>query len=236
MQMRCLSAPEAGLSSARCAVFGSLGFGGRPCGGVPRAMFRIPWNTSKAGRNSTQRRPPLAAQALCLEEMTGKPVRLGAIYHHLASAPRVESGCTATTGCRHNHRCSCPAPVQRSPPPVNDKRCDMFTEKSASPKPGGCNNGPIAGFAVRTGLVFLTHHAPAERRRAVVDTAKLRDYCLNMHHPRGRHKARVFLTALGLAAADAEYVRESLLRAASAERAVLTETDEYGAFTSSISR
>lgn len=65
--------------------------------------------------------------------------------------------------------------------------------------------------------------------RAVVDTAKLRDYCLNMHHPRGRHKARVFLAALGLAAADAEYVRESLLRAASAEEAVLTETDEYGA-------
>jgi hypothetical protein len=49
-----------------------------------------------------------------------------------------------------------------------------------------------------------------------------------MHHPRGRHKARVFLAALGLAASDAEYVREALLRAAATEEAILTETDEYG--------
>jgi hypothetical protein len=27
---------------------------------------------------------------------------------------------------------------------------------------------------------------------AVVDSAKLREYCLNPHHARGRHKARVF--------------------------------------------
>lgn len=49
-----------------------------------------------------------------------------------------------------------------------------------------------------------------------------------MQHPRGRHKARVFLAALGFGAADAEYVRETLLRAAATEEAVLTETDEYG--------
>ncbi len=36
--------------------------------------------------------------------------------------------------------------------------------------------------------------------RAVVDIAKLRDYCLNPAHPRGRHKARVFAAALGLTA------------------------------------
>ncbi len=40
--------------------------------------------------------------------------------------------------------------------------------------------------------------------RAVVDIAKLRDYCLNFEHPRGRHKARVFAAALGLTTADAE--------------------------------
>jgi hypothetical protein len=33
--------------------------------------------------------------------------------------------------------------------------------------------------------------------QALVDLAKLRDYCLNPAHPRGRHKARVFATALG---------------------------------------
>lgn len=71
-------------------------------------------------------------------------------------------------------------------------------------------------------------HLP-NAERTVVDTVKLRGYCLNVHHPRGRHKARVFLAALGLAVTDAEYVREALLRAAATEEAVLTETDEYGA-------
>jgi hypothetical protein len=34
---------------------------------------------------------------------------------------------------------------------------------------------------------------------AIVEISKLRDYCLDPHHPRGRYKARVFLSALGLA-------------------------------------
>jgi len=33
---------------------------------------------------------------------------------------------------------------------------------------------------------------------AIVDIVKLRDYALSQHHPRGRHKARVFLSALDL--------------------------------------
>jgi hypothetical protein len=32
---------------------------------------------------------------------------------------------------------------------------------------------------------------------AIVDIAKLRDYCLDSRHPRGRHKARVFAATLG---------------------------------------
>jgi hypothetical protein len=39
---------------------------------------------------------------------------------------------------------------------------------------------------------------------AIVDIRKLKDYCLNPHHWRGRHKARVFWTALGIGRADAE--------------------------------
>ena len=39
--------------------------------------------------------------------------------------------------------------------------------------------------------------------RAVVDIEKLRDYCLSAQHPEGRHKARVFLSVLGMASADA---------------------------------
>ena len=38
----------------------------------------------------------------------------------------------------------------------------------------------------------------------------------------------MFLAALGLAATDAEYVREALLRAAVTEESVLTDVDEYG--------
>jgi len=32
---------------------------------------------------------------------------------------------------------------------------------------------------------------------AIVDPEKLTGYCLNPEHPRGKHKARVFATALG---------------------------------------
>lgn len=64
--------------------------------------------------------------------------------------------------------------------------------------------------------------------RAVVDVAKLRDYCLNPNHPRGRHKARVFLSALGLTAAHAQQLRDALLAAARTGEAVEGEHDAYG--------
>ena len=41
--------------------------------------------------------------------------------------------------------------------------------------------------------------------RAVVDIAKLTDYCLNPQHEDGKHKARVFASALGLGREDAEW-------------------------------
>jgi hypothetical protein len=50
--------------------------------------------------------------------------------------------------------------------------------------------------------------------RALVDVGKLQDYCLNNQHPRGRHKARVFASALGFTDADADVLRQALLRAA----------------------
>jgi hypothetical protein len=63
---------------------------------------------------------------------------------------------------------------------------------------------------------------------AIVDTVKLHDYCLNPLHPRGRHKARVFASALGLTRADAEFLREELLRAAREADAAMDDFDEYG--------
>ena len=64
--------------------------------------------------------------------------------------------------------------------------------------------------------------------RAVVEIEKLRDYCLNINHPRGRHKARVFVTALGIKADDAEELKQAILSAALAAEATPTEHDEYG--------
>ncbi len=62
----------------------------------------------------------------------------------------------------------------------------------------------------------------------MVSAEKLRDYCLSPEHPRGRHKARVFASALGMTAGDAEELRDALLFAARAHEAVAGEQDEYG--------
>jgi hypothetical protein len=64
----------------------------------------------------------------------------------------------------------------------------------------------------------------------VVELSKLRDYCLSDTHPRGRHKARVFRSRLGLTAADSETLRHALLDAARARLNELqpTEADEFG--------
>jgi hypothetical protein len=51
---------------------------------------------------------------------------------------------------------------------------------------------------------------------AIVDIRKLRKYCLNAQHPRGRHKTRVF-ASVGILEADAEKLRTALLAAACTE-------------------
>ena len=64
--------------------------------------------------------------------------------------------------------------------------------------------------------------------RAIVDVRKLRNYCLNMEHPRGQHKARVFKSALGWTADQAEDVRHRLLEAVLSEDASFLRADDYG--------
>jgi len=39
---------------------------------------------------------------------------------------------------------------------------------------------------------------------AIIKRGKLTGYCLNPEHPRGKHKARVFATALGFTAENAD--------------------------------
>lgn len=65
-------------------------------------------------------------------------------------------------------------------------------------------------------------------QRAVVDLVKLRDYCLNPSHPRGRHKARVFRDTLGLIAEDAEWLQQRVLKDIQNHPAKRLETDSFG--------
>lgn len=64
--------------------------------------------------------------------------------------------------------------------------------------------------------------------RAIVDIRKLADYCLDPDHPRGRHKARVFKTALGIQQKDAGWLRSALLEAARSTEATELVSDSYG--------
>jgi Domain of unknown function (DUF6883) len=64
--------------------------------------------------------------------------------------------------------------------------------------------------------------------RAVVDIRKIRDYCLNPEHRRGRHKARVFAAALGLTSERSEELRNALVAAARDGEAMATGRDQYG--------
>ena len=61
----------------------------------------------------------------------------------------------------------------------------------------------------------------------IVDIQKLRAYCLNPHHTRGRHKARVF-ASVGIREAYAEELRTALLQAATNVEARLGMPKQYG--------
>jgi hypothetical protein len=64
--------------------------------------------------------------------------------------------------------------------------------------------------------------------RAVVDIAKLLDYCLNPAHPEGKHKSRVFRSALGFTSNDAEQLRRMISDAILINEAVEQPASEYG--------
>jgi len=50
-------------------------------------------------------------------------------------------------------------------------------------------------------------------RDATIPTAKLVSYALSATHQRGRHKARVFASALGITASDWRYLHDQILAA-----------------------
>lgn len=64
--------------------------------------------------------------------------------------------------------------------------------------------------------------------RAVVDIRKLHDYSLNTTHRTGKHKARMFITALDITVDDAEALHDILLQAVREYDAKLGLKDSYG--------
>jgi hypothetical protein len=63
---------------------------------------------------------------------------------------------------------------------------------------------------------------------AIVDIRKLRDYCLNLEHDDGKHKARLFSSILGMTADNAEELRQILLEVVKIQEAQLGRQDEFG--------
>jgi hypothetical protein len=63
---------------------------------------------------------------------------------------------------------------------------------------------------------------------AFIDLRRLRDYSLNFESPKGRHKARVFASALGITLENAEKLRAYLLDAVKENEAEPGELDLFG--------
>lgn len=64
--------------------------------------------------------------------------------------------------------------------------------------------------------------------RAVADIEKLRDYSLNPEHDEGKHKARVFQSALGFTQSDAAILRAMVLEAARTQEATTGKFIAHG--------
>jgi len=89
-----------------------------------------------------------------------------------------------------------------------------------------CFFGGPRGEAYSQGIAFKMWLP--NREHAVIDLRKLREYCLNIEHPRGQHKARVFKRVLGWTASDADQLHQRLLEAARKEDARFLGADDYG--------
>jgi Zn-finger domain-containing protein len=66
------------------------------------------------------------------------------------------------------------------------------------------------------------------RRKAIVNVKKLTEYCLNPLHQRGKHKAKVFKSVLGITKNDASFLKEKLLNTVLTEEAEEISNDRFG--------
>jgi hypothetical protein len=63
---------------------------------------------------------------------------------------------------------------------------------------------------------------------AIIDEDKLSGYSLNTEHSEGKHKARVFKSALNMDASNSDYLRSALLHAVSNCDAIPAKRNAYG--------
>ena len=63
---------------------------------------------------------------------------------------------------------------------------------------------------------------------AFIDDEKLVGYSLNPDHERGKHKARVFASVLGITADKAYILRQAILNAIKINSAIPSKGDDYG--------
>jgi hypothetical protein len=64
--------------------------------------------------------------------------------------------------------------------------------------------------------------------KAVILIEKLSEYCLSEIHPKGKDKAIVFKSALGMTSLHAEILREKILNALAESECIENEPDQFG--------
>ncbi|MBE9111307.1 hypothetical protein IQ273_18025 [Nodosilinea sp. LEGE 07298] len=63
---------------------------------------------------------------------------------------------------------------------------------------------------------------------AVISIDKLTNYCLNPNHSSGKHKARVFASALGITVGNADELRQLIAQAATEGEVVQQDNTAFG--------
>jgi hypothetical protein len=64
--------------------------------------------------------------------------------------------------------------------------------------------------------------------RAIIDSRKITDYCLDPEHEDGQHKAHLFKRLLGIDLGNAQLLLDALQQAALGSEAVAGKQDKYG--------
>ncbi len=65
-------------------------------------------------------------------------------------------------------------------------------------------------------------------KKAIIKIEKLRDYCLNIEHPHGKHKAVIFKSYLGFTQINAEELKIAILDGIQTGNAFFTDEDIFG--------